>query len=380
MAQKARIATHIALAAIALVISGTVLAGAALADDFKGYWQRGAVVDWSTPPRANSSSDITIESHTAEYQRKKLAEEMKKAALQAPQQQVSQQQAHGQPGIQQPAPAEARPSPEQPLSRDQIFEKFGRPDESRFVLAQKDAPPEFQAMLLALNQGDKELAFEYARAYTRRMDKMADLVSTAAQYQGIAKEVEGFATEPTQAANGQLDGVRAELLPYIERAKAERRKQAVDLEKTLASAEGIDAPDADTAQVAAHRTNFADVPVDPAGRVKLLVFFNEGDATANLQLAETLRVLKERVPTTTDFQVLGLTRKTYTKEALKRIGADTSFPFPLLNGEALSQQVRILKYPTFLFMALTSKQLYRMEGVQSPDDIEKVIRLMRGGR
>ena len=65
---------------------------------------------------------------------------------------------------------------------------------------------------------------------------------------------------------------------------------------------------------------------------------------------------------------------------LKKVAAATSFPFPILNGEALALDLRIHRYPTFVFVAPTTKERYRLDGLRTPEEIEKVIRLMKGGR
>jgi hypothetical protein len=70
--------------------------------------------------------------------------------------------------------------------------------------------------------------------------------------------------------------------------------------------------------------------------------------------------------------------RSYALPGLKRVGEITSFPFPLVNGEALGPELRIQRYPTFVFLAVTSKQTYHLEGAQGPDEIERIVNVVKG--
>ena len=76
--------------------------------------------------------------------------------------------------------------------------------------------------------------------------------------------------------------------------------------------------------------------------------------------------------------MVGLTMRTYELPGLKKLGALTSFPFPLVNGEALAPELRIQRYPTVVFLAVTSKETYYLEGAQKPDEIERIVNVMKG--
>jgi predicted DsbA family dithiol-disulfide isomerase len=78
--------------------------------------------------------------------------------------------------------------------------------------------------------------------------------------------------------------------------------------------------------------------------------------------------------------MVGLTKRSYDIPTLKNLSATANFPFALLNGEALAQELRIHTYPVVVFVATTSKQTYRIEGTPSVEQIEQVVRLMKGSR
>ena len=155
-------------------------------------------------------------------------------------------------------------------------------------------------------------------------------------------------------------------------------KKKIDIEQTLKGQEGAQV-EAGLAKLQAEAALAAEVPVDPEGKVKVLVFFNEQDASLK-EVVKSLEPLKETLKANPKVSAIGLTRRSYALPGLKKIGATSSFPFPLLNGEALAQELRIQSYPTVVFLAVTSKQTYRLEGLQKAEEIERVVKLMQGQR
>jgi hypothetical protein len=109
------------------------------------------------------------------------------------------------------------------------------------------------------------------------------------------------------------------------------------------------------------------------------VFFDERIYPGK-ELNEALAPLKNLITKDNRLKILGLTAKSYSPTGLKRVGATSDFPFPIMNGEALSKDLLISRYPTFIFVAPSIKQQYRLEGLRSREEIEKVIRLMSGGK
>jgi hypothetical protein len=108
-----------------------------------------------------------------------------------------------------------------------------------------------------------------------------------------------------------------------------------------------------------------------------LIFFDEKQPDAK-QIAESLKPLRETIANLNNVTAIGLTKRTYSLYGLKVRGAELSFPFPLLSGEALALELRIQRYPTIVFVAATTKRTYRIEGVPSVQEIERVLRVMRG--
>jgi hypothetical protein len=338
--------------------------------DLKGFWQRGDAANWTAPVRENSSDGVV-------YRDYPLAVDKVKADTQAA---VAVSSAPPAENTTQSQQTESN----QPMSREQILAKFGAPDMPRPIRAAKDAPPEMQGLFAAINSGDKELAWQYSMALARRNTEIQKTVAKATDYQVIAAETLGLVPS-TESKNPSesLNPNRVELQQYIERTKAELAKQqpSADIEAALAKTQGIEGVDAwaesDGTATAKSSSPAAQVPVDPEGKVKVLLFFDEKSTDAK-SFSEAMRPLRERFQGDASVSIVGLTKRTYGIPGLKALGAGTNFPFPLINGEALAQELRIHTYPSVVFVAVTSKQTYRLGGDPSAADIERVVMLMKG--
>jgi hypothetical protein len=353
--------------------------------DLKGFWQKGDAANWTAPIRENSSAGVV-------YRDYPLAVDKIKADTQAAVAPATE------PQNSQNAPQNA---PAQPLSREQIIAKHGAPDIPRPIRAAKDSPPEMQGLFEAINSGDRELAWQYSLALARRNTEIQKTVAKATDYQVLAMEALGMRAGPDGGAGADaLNPNRAELQAFIDRTKAEQSKAQGAIEATqagIAEAAGVDAwsdspvpagapanarsvaSAAAQSEAARQPSSNSPVPVDPAGKVKVLFFFDERDAAVK-SFAESLRPLRQRFKDDSNVSMVGLTKRSYDIPTLKNLSATANFPFALLNGEALAQELRIHTYPVVVFVATTSKQTYRIEGTPSVEQIEQVVRLMKGSR
>jgi thioredoxin-related protein len=243
-----------------------------------------------------------------------------------------------------------------------------------------------QGLFEALNSNDKELAWQYAVALAKRQGEMQSVVSKATDYQMLAMEAIGIRESAPEPDDGEaLDPVRAEVRDFMTQTRQQELQRRVNIDPNLGEgpeAQGIDpfgVPDPSAGGEAKAGLRESVIPIDPEGKVKLLVFLDEKVNSSN-ELSESIRPLKERFKGHTNFSIVGLTRRTYSTNGIKVVGAQLSFPFPLVSGEALALDLRIKSYPTFVFVAVTSQETYRLEGTPSVEEIEKVVKVMRGGR
>lgn len=363
------------------VISGSVmLSTQAIADEIKGFWSRGDAADFRTSVTPNSSQNVVYHDYPMVVDKAKAFSQPATNLLPVS---LSNNQATlpSQAPVQQLGPqVEGAKSPplSTPLSREQILMKYGPPDQAQAIRAQKDSPPAMQGLFEALNSNDKELAWQYAIALAKRQVAMQETVSKATELQLMAMEAEGL--KPPAQGNSEtapLDPIRAEYQPFLEKTRQEALQRSVNIDPT--QLEGTDTTEAIGALNGAPAPTQRKIPVDPEGKVRLLVFFDEQAKNA-IEIADSLRNVREKFGKDKNFSAVGLTKRTYSAHGLKYKGAELSFPVSLLNGEALGLDLRIQSYPTFMFLAVTTKETYRLEGIPSVDDIEKTVKAMRGGK
>lgn len=390
---------------LAIVLLSTAIVqaapiGVALAQsshqELKGFWNNGDARNWDRPVAPNSSQGVSYRNYPLVVDQVKAEEEAARVAPSVPQPNVPpniraiqglpvnpQNLQNAQQIGPNPELAAAAPAVSTPLSREQIMAKFGAPDQPQPIRAQKDSPPAMQGLFEALNSNDKELAWQYAVALAKRQREMQQVVSKASDYQMLAMEALGLRPAAASGPDGEaVDAVRNEVQDLMAQTRqAEFARQMpipADLGQEAALADGQADVQPGAPQMAARAiVRPPHIPVDPEGKVKLLIFLDE-KLPESKQLAEKIAPLREKFKADPNLSVLGLTRRTYNVAGLKMRGAELSFPFPLLSGEALALDLRIQSYPTFVFVAATTRQTYRIEGVPALEEIEKTVKAMRG--
>lgn len=363
---------------------------AAPAEDLRGFWNRDDARAWDRPVSPNTSRGVVY--HDYPQMIDQIKEDAKAAAArkaaeakmpvvpggatnpEKPTNSAENQQISNDAAQQQPAPLASTP-----LTREQILAKYGAPEDAQIIRAQKDAPPAMQGLFEALNSDDKELAFKYAVALARRQAEMQKVVSKATDYQILAMEALGIRAPAPLPDDGEpIDPIRAEVQQYYEQARQAELKNGSKIDLNLE--EGLErAPEAPETAAAARARGVQEqiIPADPEGKVKVLIFLDEKSPDTP-KLAEALKPLRTKYQGDPKFALLGLTKRTYSANALKKHGAEISFPFPLVSGEALAIDLRIKSYPTTVFVAATTKETYRVEGLPSAEEIERVVGVMRG--
>jgi hypothetical protein len=360
------------------------------ANDLRGFWNTDDARDWTRAVRPNSSREVVYHDYPVMLDKVKedtKAEEARRAA-EAKIPVIKEDLSQGGKPAKSPENSEFSPKedpqkqePNQPrvsatpLSREQILAKFGSPDEPQVIRAQKDAPPAMQGLFEALNSNDKQLAFQYAMALARRQVEMQKMVGKATDYQILAMEAIGIRPANPMPDDGEpIDPSLAEVKEYYQEARQkELKKLAPGVDVNLEQYE------VDSSKKPARENVRQAIPADPNGNVKILIFLDETNAEA-AKIAERIKPLRNRYAGDAKFALFGLTKRTYELSGLKKRAAEISFPFPLVSGEALALDLRIRGYPTTVFVAASTKETYRVDGVPSVEEMDKTIRIMRGGQ
>jgi hypothetical protein len=359
---------HVALAVVveAILLGGIVspryVYAQAGVQEVKGFWAKGDATKWLGDVHPNSSESIVYRDYPLAIDQIRAEEQVNQAP---PQNTEDKENAKEE--------ALAPKAPPTPMSREEILAQFGSPDNPQLIKAQKDSPPAMQGLFAAINADDKELAWGYALALAKRQVEMQSVVSKATDYQILAMEALGMRPPAAAPKEGQpLDPTRAELQELMEKTRREQLQKVVNIDEQLQlNPEAVSA--------ALNQEPALPIPVDPEGKVKVLIFFDARHYKVG-EVVESLKPLKEPLSEIKDLQVLGLTRRTYSQKGLSLKSAELSFPFPLVNGEALALELRIQSYPTVVFLAATTQKTYRVEGVPTVDEMQRIVKVMRGGR
>jgi hypothetical protein len=359
-------------------------AAAQAAPDLRGFWSRDDARAWDKPVNPNSSRMVVYHDYPQMIDRVRedeLAAQARQAAEAKIPELPGRENALNAEQNQQVPGAAAQPGQEAPknapLSRDQILAKYGAPEDAQIIRAQKDSPPAMQGLFEALNSNDKELAFRYAVALARRQAEMQKVVSKATDYQILAMEAIGIRPESPLPDDGEaIDPIRAEVQKYYEETRQSELKNGAGI--VLPEEPGNEQLNANPLNSGRNATNSQqEIPVDPEGQVKVLIFLDE-KAPEAAEISEKLKPLRAKYQSDPKFALFGLTKRTYSLSGLKKRSAEISFPFPLVSGEALAIDLRIQGYPTTIFVAATTKETYRVTGVPSAAEVERVVGVMRG--
>lgn len=194
--------------------------------------------------------------------------------------------------------------------RDRIMREFGKPEEDDAILGDEKAPKPFKAMMHALQAGDKELAFQYARRYARYMNNFRERSGLAARLHSLGNEIEGY--QPRQDHSEESDpsgfmdlyrkemgeaiknesevlAVNPEAQALLDRARgelsAEAGKPSMGSARPTASSAGSRAAGrgekalrGEAAERALVRENHPrGVPVDPEGKVTVYFFLSSAE-------------------------------------------------------------------------------------------------------
>jgi hypothetical protein len=350
---------------LAAMVAPMASSAQAASEDIKGFWQKGDATNWRGTVTETSSASVVYRDYPL------VVDMVKEQQPAPPTAQNTENTPQNQPQAQQPPVHEPAPS------REQIIARYGSPEQFTPIRAQKEAPLEMQGLFAALNAGDKELAWQYSVALARRNTEMQNMVAKATDYQLLAMESLGMrAPSSLDEGKDDLNQNRVELRELMAKTQQQELQRKLDIEQMLEQQGELAANETAVGKI---RTLAPKIPVDPEGKVKVLIFFDEKDAGAP-ELVKSLTPLKTSFKENQLVSFVGLTKRSYALPALKQISAASSFPFPLLNGEALAQELRIQSYPTIVFLAVTTKETYRLEGLKTPAEVEQVVRLMQGQR
>ena len=282
-----------------------------------------------------------------------------------------------------------------PQSAEEILSRFGDPEQETPVQAQENAPVPFKGMMAALQVGDKELAYRYARQYMRYVNRVQDRASTALNLQRLAKEREGFVPagsnidnpehlllEKDAAASEEEEAERARIAT-LDPATFKLLEEASHAEGTKLGLSGLMQPispeDSRAELVNIHKAHGASVPVDPKGEVDVLFFFNPIERESQ-QMAKEFERTYQNLLGNQKVRFVGL----YTKGALADGGnafrTSTGATFPMRSGLDLAERLKLKSSPTVVILARNTGDAVYEQGFRGAAYLKAVISMVGGER
>lgn len=209
----------------------------------------------------------------------------------------------------QTTPMDKEPPMLQKTSQD-VIARYGDPRGAVAVTPESDAPIPFQGMHAALQIGDEELAFEYARQWARYQEQFKDRIFNIQGLFAKALEAEGYADGEGWTSAPEYE----RYAPLVEKALKEREEEKEKAEEKIedpfllslpmqhrerAKTPMVFATDYDKQHELEHRDDFRRAfrkvaPVAPDKRVSIVVYVDTTGDRDSLNLARELAGLAQK--------------------------------------------------------------------------------------
>jgi len=277
-------------------------------------------------------------------------------------------------------------------TRESIIERYGDPREQVVITPDQAAPKPFKGIHAALQIGDEQLAFDYARKHVRYMTQFEDrvgnlqgLIAKAMEAEGIA-DGEGWTAAPQFARFGK----------YVDKALEEQRRESEPVwdefvlslpaeHRLRAILPMSEATQYDVVREVEHREVFRryfqkKAPSTPDGKVVLRLYVDVINNKDSLVLARELSELGQYSRNDEQIEFHLFSRKYVAPDELKMfqrraglIGVEASV-FPV------DQELPSGPFPLVTIELPALKKEYQFHGIRRSYFFEELIQVMSGRR
>ena len=288
--------------------------------------------------------------------------------------------------------AKKAPIEEKELSKkEKILKEYGNPESDPEINVIDNAPKPFKAMMKALDAGEDELAFDFARQYVRYLDRHQQRVSRVTSLVGHAGEAEGVLNSNGWQKDELYGGERHLLDKYREKQEGADEKADVRTVDQRAAAvladmksRGEPTPEKPPVQLdeKAERMKVraklaGQVPVDPNGEVDILFFFGTRDdqSAAMFDQVNQLALLTKE---TENIDIVGLSLTPVPRDLLQKYSAEAKLNFPLIEGGEMARKLKVKRGPTVVFVARNTGKAVYQEGFRPAFYLDEVRKAVQG--
>ncbi len=275
--------------------------------------------------------------------------------------------------------------------REELVKNYGAPDEEAPVQAQENAPKPFRAMMAALETGDDELAYKYARQYVRYMGRLQQRSTRVVGLMGTAMEREGMVEKGAWQAAKEFGSDRqfldAELAENAERAPEQRElneEASALLSKARMMEEGGEAPKApsqpalnpvqERAQIRQHLAR--EVPVDAGVKVQVYFFFKPLD-TQSQNMGRELQGMFASSRGHLDLIAMALTPMSDQEEKIFRSRTGATYAINP-DGSNIARMMEVRGVPSTVLVSPRLNKAYAIQGMRKALFVDEVIKMMEG--
>jgi len=275
--------------------------------------------------------------------------------------------------------------------RAELVKNYGAPDEEAPVQAQENAPKPFRAMMAALETGDDEIAYKYARQYVRYMGRLQQRSTRVVGLMGTAMEREGMVEKGAWQAAKEFSNDRQ----FLDAEASENATQAPEqreltgeasalLAKARLMEEGGEAPKApvqpalDPVQERAQiRQQLArEVPVDVGVKVQVYFFFKPLDGESQ-RMGKELQGMFAAARGQFDLVALGLTPLSDQEEKIFRSRTGATYAINP-DGSNIARMMEVRGVPSTVLVSPRLNKAYAIGGVRKALFVDEVIKMMEG--
>jgi len=271
-----------------------------------------------------------------------------------------------------------KPATKVPESREEILALYGDPSQNKPVLATDDAPEPFKGLQAALHAGDEELAFQYARQYSRYMQDLKTNNEKVMGFLATAQRREGFAVEGDWTSSDAYK----ELAHFLE-DEEDQGRNSFSARQPSYMTESDMAPAAPAARIPESRQEIRtmlasrQIPRGVKGPINVYFFFNYDDLASQKAAAE-LEKLHSSL-SNGELNLIGMSIKDTGQQELEMFRRRTGVSFPLNNGSMLAKNMDMNVAPTAVFMHGRGGEPVFEEGLRNFMYYDELIKLMRQG-
>jgi hypothetical protein len=306
------------------------------------------------------------------------------------------------PGTPPTTTAQATPLP----LKERLAQTYGNPEEEAPIYAHESAPRPFKALMEAMQAGDEELAYKYARQHVRYLRNMKERVMRVTNMNRYAMQQEGIIPKRKGEEEApDYDGTRALYEKDLAEEEQKMLQEAEDEQSLLVSldprtAELLQRAEADEDQ-GVKNSRLAGTPakieaepdekserqkaraahggrlLDPEGKVTVYHFINLAQTDTHGMIAD-IQKLHNKLKGSGNRQVLMFTSNYVTEAQLSAFRTIMKVKIPVRNGRELAKKLNISRSPTTIILSPTTGQGLREEGVRSFHYLDELVTLVGG--